>query len=84
MTRVVEDVNSVERVLIDGTEQGTVAVLSIVGVLAILFSTDARLAWVALVPIPLLAGGALWHTLTAHHRYRVNASCQRLECAADG
>ena len=26
MTRVIEDVNAVERVLIDGTEQGTVAV----------------------------------------------------------
>lgn len=70
MTRVIEDVNSVERVLIDGTEQGTVAVLSIVGVLAILFSTDAALAGVALVPIPLLSGGALWYTLTAHRRYR--------------
>ena len=31
MTRVIEDVNSVERVLIDGTEQGTVASLSVVG-----------------------------------------------------
>jgi ATP-binding cassette subfamily B protein/subfamily B ATP-binding cassette protein MsbA len=71
MTRVIEDVNSVERVLIDGTEQGTVAVLSIVGVLAILFSTDPALAAVALVPIPLLSGGALWYTLTAHRRYRV-------------
>jgi len=28
MTRVIEDVNSVERVLIDGTEQGSVAVLT--------------------------------------------------------
>lgn len=70
MTRVIEDVNSVERVLIDGTEQGTVAVLSIVGVLAILFYTDPLLAWVALVPIPLLTGGALWYTMTAHRRYR--------------
>lgn len=70
MTRVIEDVNSVERVLIDGTEQGTVAVLSIAGVLAILFYTNATLAWVALVPLPLLAGGALWYTLTAHRRYR--------------
>ena len=35
MTRVIEDVNSVERLLIDGTEQGTVAVLSVVGVTAI-------------------------------------------------
>jgi ATP-binding cassette subfamily B protein len=70
MTRVIEDVNSVERVLIDGTEQGTVALLSIVGVLAILFHTNAALAFVALIPLPLLAGGALWYTLTAHRRYR--------------
>lgn len=71
MTRVIEDVNSVERVLIDGTEQGTVAVLSIIGVLAILFYTNATLAWIALIPLPLLAGGALWYTLTAHRRYRL-------------
>lgn len=70
MTRVIEDVNSVERVLIDGTEQGTVAVLSVIGVLAILFFTNPLLAAVALVPIPLLLGGALWYTLTAHRRYR--------------
>ena len=70
MTRVIEDVNSVERVLIDGTEQGTVAILSIIGVLVVLFYTNARLAWVALVPLPLLAGGALAYTLTAHQRYR--------------
>lgn len=70
MTRVIEDVNSVERVLIDGTEQGTVAFLSIFGVLAILFATNASLAAIALAPIPLLAGGALWYTLTAHRRYR--------------
>ncbi|MBI3415027.1 MAG: ABC transporter ATP-binding protein [Verrucomicrobia bacterium] len=70
MTRVIEDVNSVERVLIDGTEQGTVALLSIVGVLGVLFYVNARLALVALTPVPLLAGGALWYTLTAHRRYR--------------
>src|SRR2546425_2981924 len=70
MTRVIEDVNSVERVLIDGTEQGTVALLSIVGVLAILFYTNAKLAWIALIPLPLLTAGALWYTLTAHRRYR--------------
>src|SRR5258708_15841802 len=39
MTRVIEDVNSVERVLIDGTEQGSVALLRIVCVTAILFGT---------------------------------------------
>jgi ABC-type multidrug transport system fused ATPase/permease subunit len=71
MTRVIEDVNSVERVLIDGTEQGTVSVLSIVGVLLLLFTRDPWLAFVALVPVPVLAGGALWYTLTAHRRYRL-------------
>jgi ATP-binding cassette subfamily B protein len=70
MTRVIEDVNSVERVLIDGTEQGTVAILSVLGVLVILFWTHPTLAAMALVPLPLLAGGALWYTTTAHKRYR--------------
>ncbi len=70
MTRVIDDVNSVERVLIDGTEQGTVAILSIVGTLVILFWTSPVLAAVALVPLPFLIGGALWYTLTAHRRYR--------------
>src|SRR5882724_551172 len=70
MTRVLEDVNAVERLLIDGTEQGSVAILTIVAVTVIMFSTNAILAAVALVPLPLLAGGALWYTLTAHRRYR--------------
>jgi ABC-type multidrug transport system fused ATPase/permease subunit len=70
MTRVIEDVNSMERLLIDGTEQGTVAILSIVGVLTILFWTNPVLAGVALAPLPILIGGALWYTLTAHKRYR--------------
>src|SRR5436190_14376792 len=78
MTRVLEDVNSVERLLIDGTEQGTVAILSIIGVLAILFTTNAKLALIALVPLPILAGGATWYTLTAHARYRA----QRLASSA--
>ena len=44
MTRVIKDVNAVERLLIDGTEQGTVATVSIFGVLAILFATNPVLA----------------------------------------
>ncbi len=71
MTRVIEDVNAVERLLIDGTEQGVVAILSVVGVLAFMVLADPMLAVVALIPIPLLAAGALWYTLTAHKRYRI-------------
>lgn len=70
MTRVIEDVNSMERLLIDGTEQGVVAILSILGIAIVLFGSQPTLAAVALVPLPLLAGGALWYTLTAHKRYR--------------
>src|SRR5579859_3592320 len=70
MTRVIDDVNAVERVLIDGIEQGTVSILSLIGVGALLFSFNARLAAWALAPIPLLAVGALFYTMTAHKRYR--------------
>jgi ABC-type multidrug transport system fused ATPase/permease subunit len=70
MTRVIEDVNAVERILIDGTEQGTLAILSVAGVLIILFCMNPTLAAIALMPVPLLAAGALWYTLTAHRRYR--------------
>lgn len=70
MTRVIEDVNSLERVLIDGTEQGSAAVLCILGVITIMLVTNPLLAAVALIPLPLLAGGAIWYTTTAHKRYR--------------
>ena len=71
MTRVLEDVTSVERVLIDGVEQGTVAILQILIVLGGMFYLSAKLTLVVLVPVPFLAGGALWYTLTAHRRYRL-------------
>lgn len=71
MTRVIEDVNNVERLLIDGVEQGTVAVLSIGAALVLMFSSSPTLALVSLIPVPFLVGGALWYTLTAHKRYRL-------------
>jgi ATP-binding cassette subfamily B protein len=70
MTRVLEDVNAMERVLIDGTEQGSVALLGVVSVAVIMFITNPVLTAVALIPLPILSGGALWYTLTAHRRYR--------------
>src|SRR6202043_1923533 len=58
MTRVIEDVNSVERVLIDGIEQGVVAVLQVIIVIGVMFSLNVKLALLALVPFPLLVAGA--------------------------
>ena len=72
MTRILEDVSSLERVLIDGIEKGTVAVLQIVVVVAGMFYLSTKLTLVALAPVPFLAGGALWYTLTAHRRYRLH------------
>jgi ABC-type multidrug transport system fused ATPase/permease subunit len=71
MTRVLEDVSSVERVLIDGVEQGVVAALQVVIVLGVMFYVSLTLTLLALAPLPFLVGGALWYTLTAHRRYRL-------------
>ena len=71
MTRLLEDVTSVERMLIDGIEQGVVAVLQIAIALAFLFSANAKLAWLAMLPVPFLVVGALSYTMTAPKRYRV-------------
>jgi ABC-type multidrug transport system fused ATPase/permease subunit len=71
MTRILEDVTSVERMLIDGIEQGVVAVLQLVIVLGMMFYVSVSLSLVGLAPLPVLAGGALWYTLTAHRRYRL-------------
>ena len=70
MTRVIEDVNSVERVLIDGIEQGVVAVLQVIIVMSVMFYLNVKLALLVLAPFPLLIAGALTYTLTAHRRYR--------------
>ncbi len=71
MTRLLEDVTAVERVLIDGVEQGVVAVLQMLLVFAMMCYVSFKLTLFALSPVPFLAAGALWYTLTAHRRYRL-------------
>ena len=71
MTRLIEDVTSVERVLIDGIEQGTVAVLQILIVSGMMLAWSPSLTVAALLPIPFLAAGALIYTLTARSRYHL-------------
>src|SRR6202000_1000259 len=44
VTRVIDDVTAMERVLIDGVEQGIIAVLTIVAVGITLFTMNPRLA----------------------------------------
>jgi len=71
MTRLLEDVTAVERVLIDGVEQGVVAVLQMMLVFGLMCYVSFKLTLFALSPVPFLAAGALWYTLTAHRRYRL-------------
>ena len=69
MTRVAEDVTSMERVLIDGIEQGLVALLQIVAVSLVMFLINPTLAAWAIVPVPFLFIGAIIYTCT-RDRYR--------------
>jgi len=71
MTRLLEDVTAVERMLIDGVEQGVTAILQMVIVFGMMCYGSFKLTLFALSPVPFLAAGALWYTLTAHQRYRL-------------
>lgn len=70
MTRVSEDVMAMERVLIDGIEQGVVAALQVLVFGIFLFSQSPKLGAIAMIPIPLLVLGALLYTKSAPQRHR--------------
>ncbi len=53
-SRVIDDVAALERALLDGTEQGTGAVLKIVGITTFLFLLQPFLAWFVFLPVPIL------------------------------
>jgi ATP-binding cassette subfamily B protein/subfamily B ATP-binding cassette protein MsbA len=70
MTTVSEDIPSVERVLIDGIEQGLVSVLQILVVGIVMLQADVTLTLYALIPLPFLVTGALAYTRTSRDRHR--------------
>ena len=70
MTRVTEDVTAMERVLIDGIEQGVVALLQVFVVGGYLFYLDPQLALITMIPMPFLIGGAWAYTRTSPNRHR--------------
>jgi ABC-type multidrug transport system fused ATPase/permease subunit len=71
ITRVIDDVTAMERVLIDGVEQALISILSIAGAGVLLFEMNARLAAWMLLPMPVLFAGAIWYTTTAKSRYSI-------------
>ena len=60
-SRVVEDVANVERALLDGTEQGITALLTLFGVTIAMFLIEPRLAMMVFIPIPVLFTVALYY-----------------------
>ncbi len=70
MTRVVEDVTNMERVLIDGVEQGLIAALQVVGIGIFLFYLNPTVAAWATLPVPFLAIGAWIYSTRGRDRYR--------------
>jgi ATP-binding cassette subfamily B protein/subfamily B ATP-binding cassette protein MsbA len=70
MTRVVEDVTNMERVLIDGVEQGLIAALQVLGIGIFLFFLNPTVAAWATLPVPLLAVGAWIYSTKGRDRYR--------------
>ncbi|WP_395736588.1 ABC transporter ATP-binding protein [Prosthecobacter sp.] len=70
MTTVSEDIPSVERVLIDGIEQGLISILQIIVVGVFMLQADVTLTLYALIPLPFLMAGALIYTRTSRDRHR--------------
>jgi ATP-binding cassette, subfamily B, bacterial len=70
MTRVVEDVTNMERVLIDGVEQGLIAALQVIGIGIFLFYLNPTVAAWATLPVPFLALGAWVYSTQGRDRYR--------------
>lgn len=69
MSRVNDDVTYVERIFIDGVEQIVTAVLTLIGIMIILFNLHWKLAVASLIPIPFLIIGAWKYTHRAHSLY---------------
>jgi ATP-binding cassette subfamily B protein/subfamily B ATP-binding cassette protein MsbA len=72
ISRIMEDVIVVERVIIEGGEIGVTSLLSLPTVAIILFAKNAQLAAAAIAPLPILAAGALWYSPRAYSLYRAH------------
>ena len=69
-SRVLEDVQSVERAILDGTEQGVIAVLTLAGVSAMMFFQEPRLAIIVFLPLPILGWMAYQYARVSKKNWR--------------
>ena len=70
MSRVLNDTEHMQRIFVDGLEEIITAGLTLVGIMAVLFWLNWKLALLALLPIPLLIFGAIAFTKRIHTLYR--------------
>ncbi len=69
-SRVVDDVANVERVLLDGTEQGIIAVMTILGIGVMLWRENHLLAVCAISPLPILYAWGIEHARRSNRRWK--------------
>ncbi len=69
-SRVVDDVANVERVLLDGTEQGLIAIITIFGIGGMLWRSNQLLAVCAILPLPILYAWGIEHARRSNKRWK--------------
>ncbi|MDR2845432.1 MAG: ABC transporter ATP-binding protein/permease [Puniceicoccales bacterium] len=69
-SRVIEDVANVERALLDGTEQGLGALLTLIGVIVALFWMNPLLAAGVCAPLPVVLTISIWYNSRMSKRWK--------------
>jgi len=69
-SRVIDDVSDVERALLDGTEQGSVALMTVVGIVILLFLREPTLAFWVVLPLPFLILMSIGHAKATRKNWR--------------
>lgn len=69
MSRVTNDTEHMERIFVDGLEGMLTAVLTLVGIIVMLFALNWKLALLSLIPVPVLILSATAFTRRVHRYY---------------
>ncbi len=67
---VIDDVNDVERALLDGTEQGVVSLLSVIGVTVLMLMENPIMAGLVFLPVPILVFLSINHSRATRKNWR--------------
>ena len=70
MSRLTSDVNTVEEMIVHGTDTVLTDGLRTLGTVAVLMYLDARLALYALIPLPIFMAGVIWFAFYMRPLYR--------------